>query len=156
MLLAGSIASNKTEILVEKYAQLLNRGVKSSEILVLVQNSTLKNSFIEKTLEKLEVEDCFEFISSLTVTSTFTLSLLCRCFPISWLCSFVCLLNNSNYNTKYVRATVIMGSNKRMTIIITPTVFPILIVTPTPILFGTQIRSSYIQKPHSFITSIFT
>lgn len=55
MLIEGSIASNKTDFLVDKYAELLNKGVKSSEILVLVQNSSLKNSFIEKTLAKLTV-----------------------------------------------------------------------------------------------------
>ena len=57
MLIEGSIASNKTEVLIEKYAELLNSGVKASEILVLVQNSTLKNSFIEKTLEKLKIDN---------------------------------------------------------------------------------------------------
>ena len=56
MIIEGSIASSKTEYLIEKYAQLLNSGVKSSEILVLVQNSTLKNSFTEKTLEKLTID----------------------------------------------------------------------------------------------------
>ena len=69
MLLEGSIASNKTEILVEKYAQLLNRGVKSSEILVLVQNSTLKISFIEKALEKLDIDS----LERLNVHSFFSL-----------------------------------------------------------------------------------
>ena len=69
MLFEGSIASNKTEILVDKYAQLLNCGVKSSEILVLVQNSTLKNSFIEKTLKKLEIDS----LERLNVHSFFSL-----------------------------------------------------------------------------------
>lgn len=55
MLIEGSVASKKTDYLVEKYALLLNSGVKASEILVLVQNSTLKNDFIEKTLDKLTV-----------------------------------------------------------------------------------------------------
>ena len=69
MLIEGSVASNKTGILVEKYVELLNSGVKSSEILVLVQNSTLKNSFIEKTLEKLEVDS----LERLNVHSFFSL-----------------------------------------------------------------------------------
>ena len=56
MLFEGCIDSDKTEILVSKYAQLLNDGVKASEILVLVQNSTLKNSFIERTLKKLQID----------------------------------------------------------------------------------------------------
>ncbi len=53
MLIVGSIASDKTTMLRDKYVNLLNSGVPSSEILVLVQNSTLKNDFTEKTLEKL-------------------------------------------------------------------------------------------------------
>ena len=69
MLFEGSIASNKTEVLIEKYAELLNHGIKSSEILVLVQNSTLKNSFIEKTLEKLNVDS----LERLNVHSFFSL-----------------------------------------------------------------------------------
>jgi DNA helicase-2/ATP-dependent DNA helicase PcrA len=56
LIIEGSIASKKTDVLVEKYVQLLNCGVKSSQILVLVQNSTLKNYFIEKTLENLSVD----------------------------------------------------------------------------------------------------
>ena len=51
MIIEGSIESNKTDFLVEKYASLLNSGISSSEILVLVQNSTLKNNFIEKEFE---------------------------------------------------------------------------------------------------------
>ena len=69
MLIEGNIASSKTDMLIEKYAGLLNQGIKSSEILVLVQNSTLKNTFIEKTLEKLTV-DCLE---KLQVHSFFSL-----------------------------------------------------------------------------------
>ena len=55
MLIEGDISTNKTDLLIEKYASLLNSGIKASEILVLVQNSTLKNSFVEKTLEKLTI-----------------------------------------------------------------------------------------------------
>lgn len=69
MLIEGNLASSKTDMLIEKYAQLLNQGVKSSEILVLVQNSTLKNIFIEKTLEKLSIS-CLE---KLQVHSFFSL-----------------------------------------------------------------------------------
>lgn len=69
MLIEGNIASSKTDVLIGKYAGLLNQGIKSSEILVLVQNSTLKNTFIEKTLEKLTV-DCLE---KLQVHSFFSL-----------------------------------------------------------------------------------
>ena len=56
MLIEAGIAADKTDFLVEKYAGLLNNGIKASEILVLVQNSTLKNSFIQKTLEKLQID----------------------------------------------------------------------------------------------------
>lgn len=55
MLIKGSVASNKTEILTDKYAELINSGIPTSQILVLVQNSTLKNNFIEKTFEKIKV-----------------------------------------------------------------------------------------------------
>lgn len=56
MLLKGSISSEKTQMLVENYAKLLNSGVDSSKILVILQNSNRKNQFIEQTLEKLTVE----------------------------------------------------------------------------------------------------
>lgn len=56
MLIDGSIASAKTDFLIDKYAELINKGVKTSEILVIVQNSTLKNSFIEKVLSKISVD----------------------------------------------------------------------------------------------------
>lgn len=55
MLLQGSISSEKTQKLVENYAKLLNSGIDSSKILVILQNSTKKNQFIQETLEKLTV-----------------------------------------------------------------------------------------------------
>lgn len=55
LFIEGSLASDKTEILTGKYSGLLNHGIKASEILVLVQNSTLKQQFIDKTLEKLTI-----------------------------------------------------------------------------------------------------
>jgi len=69
LLLNGDLSSNKTEILIEEYAKLLNSGFDSSEILVLVQNSSLKNKFIQKTLEKLEIES----VEKLEVHSFFSL-----------------------------------------------------------------------------------
>lgn len=57
MLLEGSIASDKTNILIDEYSKLLNSGVDASKILVLVQNSSLKNAFVEKTLSKLTVDN---------------------------------------------------------------------------------------------------
>ena len=56
MIVDGSVSSNKTDFLVEKYCTLLNSGVDASRILVLVQNSNLKNNFINKTLEKLQID----------------------------------------------------------------------------------------------------
>ena len=56
MFIEGSLASDKTELLVDKFVQLLNHGVSASEILVLVQNSTLKQHFIDKTLQKLTIQ----------------------------------------------------------------------------------------------------
>ena len=59
MFIEGCLSSDKTDILIEKYAQLINSGVKASKILVLVQNSTLKDNFLNKTLEKIEI-NCLE------------------------------------------------------------------------------------------------
>ncbi|MBR1425091.1 ATP-dependent helicase [bacterium] len=59
MFLEGSLASEKTNFLIDKYTELLNNGVSSSEILVLVQNSNLKESFINKVYEKLTI-NCLE------------------------------------------------------------------------------------------------
>lgn len=59
MFIEGSLVSDKTDILIDKYTQLLNSGVSASQILVIVQNSTLKNEFQKKVLEKLTV-NCVE------------------------------------------------------------------------------------------------
>jgi len=56
MLLQGSISSEKTQKLVESYAELLNSGVDSSKILVILQNSNKKNHFIQETLDKLTID----------------------------------------------------------------------------------------------------
>ena len=69
MLLEGSVASNKTDMLIERYAQLLNSGVPASKILVIVQNSNLKNIFLEKTIEKLKINA----IEKLEIHSFFSL-----------------------------------------------------------------------------------
>lgn len=58
MLISGDISTNKTDLLIDAYAKLLNSGIKSSEILVLVQNSNLKQNFINKPLEKLTINSC--------------------------------------------------------------------------------------------------
>lgn len=70
MLIRGSISSKKTDMLIEQYSKLLNSGVLASEILVIVQNSKLKNKFVESTLnqltvpavEKLEVHSFFSLV----------------------------------------------------------------------------------------------
>lgn len=59
LLIEGSLATNKTDLLIDKYCELVNSGVPTSSILVLVQNSTLKNSFEEKVFQKLTI-DCVE------------------------------------------------------------------------------------------------
>ena len=69
MIIQGSIVSEKTEYLIDKYAALLNSGVKASDILVLVQNSTQKKIFIDKTLEKLTIKG----IDAMQVHSFFSL-----------------------------------------------------------------------------------
>lgn len=56
MLLQGSISSDKTSILTDEYAKLLNSGVDASEILVIVQNSNKKSQFVEEVLTKLTVD----------------------------------------------------------------------------------------------------
>ena len=56
MIIEGNISSHKTDILIDSYVKLLNSGVPASKILVLVQNSNLKNYFLEKTLDKLNID----------------------------------------------------------------------------------------------------
>ncbi len=55
MIINGTISSGKTRVLIEKYVSLLNSGIDASKILVLVANSNVKNQFVNKTLEKLEI-----------------------------------------------------------------------------------------------------
>ena len=43
MLIKGHINSNKTEILINSYAELLNQGADAEKILVIVQNFKNKN-----------------------------------------------------------------------------------------------------------------
>lgn len=61
MLIYGDLNSNKTEILIENYARLLDEGVNSDEILVIVQNSKLKKEFIEKTKKLLKINSLTKF-----------------------------------------------------------------------------------------------
>ncbi len=55
LLVEADLSSNKTDFLIQKYAQLLNSGIDASEILVLVLNSSLKDKFIEKILPLLTI-----------------------------------------------------------------------------------------------------
>ncbi|MBR1681538.1 ATP-dependent helicase [bacterium] len=59
MLIDGSVSSNKTQILIEEYARLLNSGISAADILVIVNNSSAKERFCEGVLEKLNI-DCIE------------------------------------------------------------------------------------------------
>ena len=70
MLLNFIKADFREKILTDKYLSLISDGVKPSEILVLVQNSNLKNNFINKILsninisaiEKLNVQSFFSIV----------------------------------------------------------------------------------------------
>lgn len=59
----------RTKVLVEKYTELISKGVKPSEILVLVQNSTLKKQFVDKILENIKIDA----IEKLNVHSFFSI-----------------------------------------------------------------------------------
>ena len=52
MIFYSTINSNKTDILIEKYFELVNSGVDPGEILVLVQNGRKKKKFVEKLKNK--------------------------------------------------------------------------------------------------------
>ena len=70
MIIEGTISSDKTSILIGKYVSLLNSGVDTSKILVLVSNSNLKNKFTEEVLkntdinvyEKLQIHSYFSLV----------------------------------------------------------------------------------------------
>ena len=55
MLLNSYKNETKNNLLIDKYIGFINSGVKPSEILVLVQNSTLKKNFVEHALNKIEI-----------------------------------------------------------------------------------------------------
>ena len=69
MLLNFIKAEIREELLVDKYIELINSGAKTSEILVLVQNSTLKKKFTNEVLEKIQTP-AFE---SLNIHSFFSI-----------------------------------------------------------------------------------
>ena len=59
MLINGPVSSDKTQILIEEYARLINSGISSNEILVLVNNSSAKEHFVNSVLPLLNVP-CIE------------------------------------------------------------------------------------------------
>lgn len=59
MIISADLSTNKTDLLIEKYASLLNHGTKASQILIIVPNSARKQYFIDKTLEQLSI-NCLE------------------------------------------------------------------------------------------------
>ena len=61
MLLNFIKAEFREELLVQKYLELISSNVKPSEILVLVQNSTLKSKFSDKILEKINIPSYDKF-----------------------------------------------------------------------------------------------
>ena len=46
----------RESFLVKTYLELIEKGVNPSEILVLLQNSTLKQSFSDKVLQKIKLD----------------------------------------------------------------------------------------------------
>ena len=69
MIINGSVSSDKTQILIDKFVSLLNSGIDASQILVLVSNSNLKNKFIEDSLSKINID----YFEKLNVHSYFSL-----------------------------------------------------------------------------------
>lgn len=69
MLLNFIKADFREQNLVGKYIKLISDGIKPSEVLVLVQNSTLKKQFTDKVLEKIPINA----ISKLNIYSFFSL-----------------------------------------------------------------------------------
>ena len=46
----------REDFLIKTYLELIEKGAKPSEILVLVQNSTLKQSFSDKVVQKIKLD----------------------------------------------------------------------------------------------------
>lgn len=80
----------RTKVLVEKYTELISAGVKPSEILVLVQNSTLKKQFVDKILENIKIDA----IEKLNVHSFF--SIVYNTFIENW-----CFIENAIPSDKH-------------------------------------------------------
>ena len=52
MILNATISSDKNSVITDKYVELLDKGIDTSKILVIVQNSIQKNKFLKAILEK--------------------------------------------------------------------------------------------------------
>jgi len=65
MLINGNVNSNRTQILIDKYVELLKNNIEAKDILVLVQNSKKKKEFIEAVKEKMPIGNigCFKIHS---------------------------------------------------------------------------------------------
>ena len=88
----------RTKILVDKYLELISVGVKPSEILVLVQNSTLKKQFSDQVLEKINVNA----IEKLNIHSFF--SIVYNTLIENW-----CFIENSIPSDKHFILTNLVG-----------------------------------------------
>ena len=86
MLLNFIKAEFKEELLVQKYLELISSNVKPSEILVLVQNSTLKHKFSDKILEKINIPSYDKF----NIHSFFS-------FVYNTICTFSNIVNISRF-----------------------------------------------------------
>ena len=69
MLFDSYKTQTKNNLLIDKYVGLIDSGVNPSEVLVLVQNSTLKKRFISDALEKIN----FDSIEGLNIHSFFSI-----------------------------------------------------------------------------------
>ena len=61
MLIINQLNSDKTEILINSYASLLNKGISADKILVIVQNFKKKDDFIQKTKNLLKIDAITNF-----------------------------------------------------------------------------------------------
>ena len=55
MLIQGSICSNKTELLLKYYLDLLSNGISEEQILVILSNSYKKADFIKNLPQKIDL-----------------------------------------------------------------------------------------------------
>ncbi len=90
MLLNSYKSQTKNNLLLDKYIGLVDSGVKPSQILVLVQNSTLKKRFISEVLERIKIDS----IEGVNVHSFF--SIVYNTLVDNW-----CFIENSISSDKH-------------------------------------------------------